>query len=65
MSKLYIEVEGGLIGTVWVRHNDEPMTVCIIDHDTEGMEDSEIAEYKEKVKELDYLRDHAEVEEIY
>lgn len=65
MAEMFIEVEGGLVGRVWVAHEDSPWSVTIIDHDTEGLDDAEMKAYEAKVKRLDYLRDHAFAEEIY
>jgi hypothetical protein len=63
-SRIFIEMEGGLVRTVWGPDPDNSVTV--IDHDIlEDGDAVELAGYKELVRELDRLRDEGEVGEIY
>ena len=63
-NRLFIEMEGGLVRTVW--GPDPDTSVTVIDHDIlDDGDDGELAEYKELVKELDRLRDEGEVGDIF
>ena len=53
-GKIFICLEGGLVQGV--ASTDLPdMEVIIIDHDTEGMDDEEMEEYKNRVDELNQI----------
>ena len=63
-SRIFIEMEEGLVRAVWGQDPDTSVTV--INHDIREDEDAEeLAKYWELVQELDRLRDTREVGEIY
>ena len=63
-NRLFIETEGGLVRAVW--GPDPDTCVTVIDHDVREEGDAEeLAEYKERVRELDRLRDAGELGEIF
>ena len=50
-GKIFVVVEGGIVQDVLTTSQTD-MELIVIDHDTEGMEDDEMAEYTKAVAEL-------------
>ena len=50
-GKIFVVVEGGIVQDV-LTTSQADMELVVIDHDTEGMEDEEMAEYAKAVAEL-------------
>ena len=50
-GKIFVVVEGGIVQDV-LTTSQADMELVVIDHDTEGMDDEEMAEYTKAVAEL-------------
>ena len=50
-GKIFVLVEGGIVQDVLTTSQTD-MELIVIDHDTEGMEDEEMAEYTKAVADL-------------
>ena len=53
-GKIFVVVEGGIVQDVLTTSQTD-MELIVIDHDTEGMEDDEMAEYTKAVAELESM----------
>ena len=53
-GKIFVVVEGGIVQDV-LTTSQADMELVVIDHDTEGMEEDEMAEYTKAVAELESM----------
>ena len=59
-GKIFVVVEGGIVQDV-LTTSQADMELIVIDHDTEGMEDDEMEEYRKAVAELEGAEKTGEV----
>jgi hypothetical protein len=59
-GKIFVVVEGGIVQDV-LTTSQADMELIVIDHDTEGMDDGEMEEYKKAVAELDGMDKNGDV----
>jgi hypothetical protein len=59
-GKIFVVVEGGIVQDV-LTTSQADMELIVIDHDTEGMEDDEMDEYKRNIAVLEEIDKTGEV----